>query len=68
MVVTRHTPVDELPQLLTIDEVCTWLDIGRSLGYDLVRREEISSIRLGRLVRVPRAELAKLGALKGESS
>lgn len=58
MTVTRQTPLESLPELLTVDEVCAWLGIGRGLAYDMVRRGELPHVRLGRLVRVTRDGLA----------
>jgi len=39
--------------LLTVEEAAHRLGIGRSFAWELVRRGELPSIRLGRLVRVP---------------
>ncbi|OGL26555.1 MAG: hypothetical protein A3G44_15610 [Candidatus Rokubacteria bacterium RIFCSPLOWO2_12_FULL_73_47] len=58
--ITRRTPLAELPELLTIDEAAAWLRLGRNGAYELVRRGEIKSVRLGRLLRVPRAALEEL--------
>lgn len=44
-------------RLLTVPEAAKLLRIGRNLAYELVSRGEIPSIRLGRLIRVPRAAL-----------
>ena len=60
MTVTRHTPIEQLPEVLMVEEMCAWLGIGKSKGYDMVRREEIESIKIGRLVRVPRSALIAL--------
>ena len=43
--------------MLTVREAAKLLRIGRNLAYELVGRGEIPSVRLGRLIRVPRAEL-----------
>ncbi len=43
--------------LLTIPQVAETLGIGKTLAWQLVARGEIPSMRLGRLVRVPRAAL-----------
>ncbi len=39
--------------LLTVEEAARRLGIGRSLAWRLVRRGDLPSIRLGRLVRIP---------------
>jgi len=59
--ITRRTPLAELPQMLTIDEAAAWLRLGRNGAYELIRRGEIKSVRLGRLIRVPREALEALG-------
>ena len=46
--------------LLTVREAAGMLRISRNLAYDLVERGEIPAIRLGRLIRVPRARLEEL--------
>ena len=45
--------------LLTIREAANQLGIGRSHFYELVRRGEIMSVRLGRCRRVPAAALER---------
>ena len=39
--------------LLTVEEAARRLGIGRSLAWALVRKGELPSVRLGRLVRIP---------------
>jgi excisionase family DNA binding protein len=58
--VTRLTPVDDLPELLRAEEAAAWLGCGVGTVYELIRRAELAHVRLGRLVRVPRAALAEL--------
>ena len=48
---------DELPLALTVSEVSDVLRIGRNMVYDLVRCGKISSIKLGRQIRVPKSAL-----------
>ncbi len=43
--------------LLTVPETARVLRIGRNLAYELVARGEIPSVRLGRVIRVPRTAL-----------
>ena len=43
--------------LLTVQEAATLLRISRNLAYELVARGEMPAIRLGRVIRVPRAAL-----------
>ena len=58
---------DELPALLTVEETARVLRIGRTAAYELARRdlanggsEGLRVVRVGRLLRVPRAALEDL--------
>jgi excisionase family DNA binding protein len=46
-----------LPPVLTVAETAAFLRIGRSACYELVRTGAIPSVRLGRLIRIPRDAL-----------
>ncbi len=43
--------------VLTVEEAARQLGIGRSLAWRLVNRGDLPSVKLGRLVRVPKGEL-----------
>lgn len=43
--------------LLTVPEAAKLLRISRNLAYELVARRELPCVRLGRVIRVPRASL-----------
>ena len=60
MKIMSHTPFDDLPQFLNVEEVRVLTRIGRSTLYDAIRRGEISVARFGRVVRVPKEELRHL--------
>ncbi|MGH9281615.1 MAG: helix-turn-helix domain-containing protein [Acidimicrobiales bacterium] len=54
---------------LTVEEAARLLGISRALGYELVARGEVPSIRLGRRIVVPRRALdALLDAAQDGSS
>ena len=56
---------DDLPMVLTVEEVARVLRIGRGAAYEAVRRGDIPSLRLGRSIRVSRhAVLALLGGVQ----
>jgi excisionase family DNA binding protein len=60
-VITRKTPLADLPEFLTVDEVADWLALGRGLVYALVRSGELPSVKFGtKVIRVPREALAEL--------
>lgn len=58
--ITRATPVDELPELLTAQEAADWLGISVWSAYDLCRRDVLPHRRLGKHVRIQRAGLEQL--------
>ncbi|MGE5483680.1 MAG: helix-turn-helix domain-containing protein [Ignavibacteriales bacterium] len=51
---------------LTVEETAKVLRISRGLAYSLVREGQIPSVKLGRVIRVPRAGLEAL--LNGQTS
>ncbi len=54
---------------LTVEEAAQLLGISRALGYELVARGELPSVRLGRRIVVPRRALdAMLDAASLESA
>lgn len=62
-----HNGNQELPELLTKEEVALWLKVSERTIQDWVLGRLIPSIRLGRLVRFERAALVQwLEAKKGQ--
>jgi excisionase family DNA binding protein len=58
---------DELAELLTLDEVATWLRVPRSWIYERTRKGQIPHVKLGKYLRFPRQALAEwLGAQNSE--
>jgi excisionase family DNA binding protein len=55
MPITPHTQIEALPQFLTVEEWRTFMRIGRSSAYDLIRQGILPVIRLDRTVRISRA-------------
>ena len=53
------TSPDNLPLALTVEQLATVLGIGRGSAYRLVQTQEIRTIRIGRQIRVPKAELLR---------
>jgi len=52
--------LDDLPDVLTVDEVARVLRLSRNGAYEAVARREIPSIRIGRRVLVPKRKLLSL--------
>jgi excisionase family DNA binding protein len=53
------------PRTLSVPEAGKWLGIGRNAAYDAVRRGEIPTIKIGRLLRVPVVALERKLELTG---
>ena len=48
---------DNLPVVLSVQQLADVLQIGRNSAYDLVKSGQIRSIRIGRTIRIPQAAL-----------
>lgn len=55
--------LDELPLMLTVDEAAEVLRIGRNSTYAAIAGGAIPSVRIGRVIRVPRHGLEKFCTL-----
>lgn len=56
----QPTSTEELPLLLTVQEVSEVLRIGRGTAYAMVRCGKIRSIKAGKQLRVPNAAIVDL--------
>lgn len=54
MEVKKYHSIDELPLILTVEDLMPVLCIGRNAAYDLVRSGQIRSLRIGHQIRIPR--------------
>lgn len=48
---------DNLPVVLSVQQLADVLQIGRNSAYDLVKSGQICSIRIGRTIRIPQSAL-----------
>jgi excisionase family DNA binding protein len=65
--VDDSAPGEELAELLTLDEVVTWLRVPRSWVYERTRKGQIPHVKLGKYLRFPRQALTEwLGAQNRE--
>lgn len=53
------TDVEDLPLALTVEQLAKVLRIGRGNAYRLVQQGDIRTVRIGRQIRVPKAELLR---------
>ena len=47
----------EAPLLLKVSQAAALLNIGRNAAYELIRRDELPHVLVGKSIRVPRADL-----------
>lgn len=64
--VSHYKSLDDLPLVLTVEQLIPVLGIGRNAAYELVRSGQIASIRIGHQYRIPKDALA--GFLAGSGS
>ena len=53
------TTAEELPLALTIEQLAQVLRIGRGSAYRLAQTGELRTIKIGRQIRIPKAELLR---------
>ena len=46
--------IDDLPAILSVEDLMGFLGIGKNSAYSLVRSGQIKSIRIGRQIRITR--------------
>ena len=64
--ITPQTPVSDMPEYLTVNEVCAYLRTSRNIVYEAVRSGQLPSRRFaGRLIRIPREVLAGAASQTG---
>ena len=52
-----YTHYDQLPLILSVDELTKILGIGRNTAYDLIRCGRIRSVRIAHKIRIPKDSL-----------
>ncbi|MBE6973741.1 MAG: helix-turn-helix domain-containing protein [Ruminococcaceae bacterium] len=50
----KYRSFDELPLTLRVEDLMPILGIGRNTAYELVRTKQIRSVKVGRLLRIPK--------------
>ena len=52
-----YTSLEQLPIMLSVDQLAAALGIGRNTAYDLVRSGQIQSTRIGHQIRICKSAL-----------
>ena len=47
-------------ELLTVEEAAAWLKVTPNTVYEWIKRDELPVLRLGRLIRIPKAEVLEM--------
>lgn len=55
-----HVRLEELPEFLTAEEFFKLMRIGRTAGYEALRRGDFPSIRVGKKILVPRSAIERI--------
>ena len=50
---------EELPAILTVPELATFLGIGRCAAYNLARSNQLEVLHIGHQIRIPRHSVLK---------
>ena len=58
------TELKHQPEFMTVSQVAQVLQCGEGLVREMIRTNELASLRIGRLIRVPRAALEALAEAK----
>ena len=56
---------NNLPLVLTIQDVAEILGIGKNTAYRLVQDGKLNAVRVGRQIRIPRTELYRYPGIAG---
>ena len=54
------------PDVLSVEEVCTALNIGKNTAYQLIKSGDLKSIRIGKVHKIPKVWLIEY--VKGKVS
>lgn len=50
----NYLNITELPDIITVEEMASFLRIGRNAAYKMIQGNEIAYVRIGRTIRIPR--------------
>lgn len=63
---TVYRSIDDLPLILTVEDLMPILGIGRGAAYELARSDRIKVIRVGRKIRIAKHELLNFMGISNE--
>lgn len=49
----------DYPDVVSIDQLRTMLGVGKNTAYDLIKKQKIQSIRIGRIHKIPKKNIVK---------
>ena len=52
-----YTHYDQLPLVLSVDDLTKILGVGKNTAYDLIRCGKIKSVRIGHQIKIPKDSL-----------
>jgi len=55
----RPTSYDDLPMTLSVKELMPILSVGRNTAYELIHSGQIRSVRIGKKICTPKAEVLR---------
>lgn len=50
---------DSSQDIITIDELCEWLAIGKNAAYHLLNSRDIKAFKIGRIWKIPRGSVTE---------
>lgn len=50
---------DAYPDILTVEQLCEVLNIGKNTAYKLIKNEDIKSVRIGKVYKIPKKYVKK---------
>ena len=60
----KYTSIDQLPLVLSVEDLADVLGIGINSAYELVRSGKVGSIRIGRQYKIPKTRWKRILQLK----
>lgn len=55
----QYTNFEQLPLVISVEELAKILGIGRNSAYELVKSDQIYTVRCGRQIRIPKEALKR---------